>query len=122
MPHLIVSDSIIISSSYDFQLTFFVAALTVRIFPIEPQVVEGSTLNLTCEVNVSPPGDPVQISWRSIGSMDICSSRAECVGNTAVIRDFRQEDGGVYICEATSSSQIVSDLTTVMFKCEFGTI
>lgn len=85
-------------------------------------MIEGANLTLTCEISVSPSNADVEITWNFLGFVDICLGRAECVGNTAIIRDFMRADEGIYTCEASAASQIASDVTRITFTCKLPVI
>lgn len=55
--------------------------------------------------------------------MDICATRAECIGNTASIKDFMEDDEGVYVCTAVVPRRLLNiGVTNVKFIGEDKTI
>ena len=51
--------------------------------------------------------------------MDICATRAECIGDTAFIKDFMEDDKGVYVCTAVVPRRLLNiGITDVKFKGE----
>ena len=72
-------------------------------FTVEPPgkvfAVTGDTLTLNC----SATGDPQPvISWKRQGAA-LPVGRSHRTNDGLIIRDFREEDAGIYICMATSA-------------------
>ena len=102
-------------------LFYTVASLMVQVFPMSSFVKEGDNLTLTCQIDITPPASNVQIDWFG-NSTDICSSRALCSGNQAVIADFMSTDENTYTCFVTANSSgiILTELSaaTATFRCK----
>ena len=77
--------------------------VSLPVFTVEPPgkvfAVTGDTLTLNC----SATGDPQPvISWKKQGAA-LPVGRSHQTNDGLIIRDFREEDAGIYICMATSA-------------------
>ena len=106
--------------------------VTFPVFAVKPPgkvfAVTGDTLTLNC----SATGDPRPvISWKRQGAA-LPVGRSHRTDDSLVIRDFREEDNGIYICVATSAgvfdTETISDVEVVKgrgtgkFHCMNGMI
>ena len=84
----------------------------VRIFPLL-----GDTLTLNCGATGDP--QPV-ISWRKQGG-HLPVGRSQQLNGALVIRNFKKNDAGYYICSATSAGVFgVETLTHIQFLSQRG--
>ena len=91
--------------------------VSLPVFTVKPpgkvSAATGDTLTLNC----SATGDPRPvISWKRQGAT-LPVERSHTTNDALIIRDFREEDAGIYICVATSAGvfniETISDAEVV---------
>ena len=91
--------------------------VSLPVFTVKPpgkvSAATGDTLTLNC----SATGDPRPvISWKRQGAA-LPVGRSHTTNDALIIRDFREEDAGIYICVATSAGvfniETISDAEVV---------
>ena len=91
--------------------------ITLPVFAVKPPEKVAVGIGDTLTLNCSAAGDPRPvISWKRQGAA-LPVGRSDRTNNALIIRDFRVEDAGNYICVATSAgvfdTEAMSDVEVV---------
>ncbi|KAM3618749.1 uncharacterized protein V6R79_024484 [Siganus canaliculatus] len=83
--------------------------------PQSQLAVIGSDVHIKCSVSGKPPPD---ITWRLNGELfrDDAENNRRVLDDTVVLRDARQEDSGVYQCEASNNHGTILANINIMIR------